>query len=401
VSFCHQLSLVNPAVALIFVGCFLLVWRQLRSRHLLAFGAAFACYAVATAIQVFSPPRDFIWTTIAAAPFYIGCALLIACGMLWRAGVNSGTTLASCAGIAVLEFWLLAYFHFAAPNLTARVYTHNLGAVMIFLVALSQLGNLRKGSVADRTLYWVFLVFSLNVALRTLLSTNAPAGADVCARVFSSYWTNFQVGQTLLNVFFCLVLLGSEIHALIGRIEHERDTDALTGLHNRRRFEEIARGAMPHAEGESLGLILGDIDFFKFINDNYGHASGDAILAEFARIVQQVVDGRGTPARLGGEEFAILLPGATSAEAILVAEEIRVTLEQARFGILPGSQRVTASFGVTASRPHESLDGLMSRADALLYAAKRSGRNCVQHAPAGAEMEEVVGAVEVVEGGSQ
>ena len=378
-SFCHQLSLINPAVALIFAGCFVVVWRQLRNRHFLAFGAGFASYALGATIQVFSPPRDDVWTTLVATPFYIGAAFLIARGMLWRASVNGRVAWIACAAVALVEYCLLAYFHFAVPNLAARVYILNLGAALIFLIALAQLGRMRRGSAADRTIYWVFFVYTLNVVLRTLLSSSTPAGEDACTRAFSSYWTSFQVGQTLFNVFFCLVLLGSEIHALLGRIRHERDTDALTGLHNRRRFEEIARDAIVRTSGAPIGVILVDIDFFKFINDNYGHASGDAILVEFAQIVGRVVGVRGTPARLGGEEFAILLPRTTSGEAIRMAEDIRATLERARFEILPGSQRVTASFGVTIWRSNESLDALMSRADALLYTAKRSGRNCVQH----------------------
>ena len=80
-SFCNQLSLINPAVSLIFAGCFLVVWRQLRSQHLLAFGVSFALYAVAVAIQVLSPPSDAVWTTLVAAPFYIGSTMLIACGL--------------------------------------------------------------------------------------------------------------------------------------------------------------------------------------------------------------------------------------------------------------------------------------------------------------------------------
>ncbi len=76
-SFCNQLSLINPAVSLIFAGCFLVVWRQLRSQHLLAFGVSFALYAVAVAIQVLSPPSDAVWTTLVAAPFYIGSTMLI------------------------------------------------------------------------------------------------------------------------------------------------------------------------------------------------------------------------------------------------------------------------------------------------------------------------------------
>ncbi len=388
-SFCNQLSLINPAVSLIFAGCFLVVWRQLRSQHLLAFGVSFALYAVAVAIQVLSPPSDAVWTTLVAAPFYIGSTMLIACGLLWRAHVKSTTALAACSGVAIVEFSLLAYFHFAVPDLTARIYVHNIGAALIFGIALAQLGGLRRGSVADRAIYWVFVAFTVNLGLRLLLSTSAPPNTDECGRAFSSYWTYFQVGQTLFNVFFSLVLLGSEIHALIERIQHERDTDALTRLHNRRSFEEIARETISRANGGVPGLILVDLDFFKLINDNHGHASGDAILVEFARIVRRVVGARGIAGRLGGEEFAVLLPRTTGEEAIHIAEEIRATLERARFETLPDSPRVTASFGVAVWQPPESLDALMSRADGLLYTGKRSGRNRVHHAHEQTSMQEV------------
>jgi diguanylate cyclase (GGDEF)-like protein len=157
--------------------------------------------------------------------------------------------------------------------------------------------------------------------------------------------------------------------------------DHLTGLLNRtslqRRFEELAEQAAQ--TGEPISLVLLDIDRFKAINDQQGHARGDAVLRDVAYQVRKQLRSFELVYRLGGEEFLVVLPGTTLDEAEVVAERLRSTLEQA----LPGGLVVTASFGVAgAAGGGVRFDELFAAADASLYRAKAGGRNRVEVARA-------------------
>ncbi|WP_374449131.1 GGDEF domain-containing protein [Stella sp.] len=158
-------------------------------------------------------------------------------------------------------------------------------------------------------------------------------------------------------------------------------TDSLTGLLTRRAFaaeaaREVARASRT---GRPLACIAFDIDHFKSINDRHGHAAGDRVLQAVAAVCRRHLRAVDVAGRLGGEEFAILLPEADRAAAGEVAERLRAALEAAELAQGEGAIRVTASFGVGALRPDErSADPVLERADAAAYAAKREGRNRVR-----------------------
>lgn len=177
----------------------------------------------------------------------------------------------------------------------------------------------------------------------------------------------------------------TEVNALkqsLETVQREARTDALTGIPNRKSFDqrlrESARDAMEN--DEPLCLLLADIDYFKRFNDLYGHHIGDQVLRLVARTLTDSVKGRDTPARYGGEEFAIILPQTKLSDASVVAEQIRVGLARRK---LVGRDRrddygtITLSFGAAQYRPGESMAAFIERADAALYCAKRTGRNRV------------------------
>ncbi len=157
-------------------------------------------------------------------------------------------------------------------------------------------------------------------------------------------------------------------------------TDALTGLQNRQSMDHVAEREMQHATatGESLSLILLDVDHFKRVNDEYGHQAGDRVLQAVAECVGGRIRGRDTGFRFGGEEFLIILPGATLDQAAGVAERMRQSLAGTRINLGDCGVRLTASFGVVEwQKKRESWDELLKRADAALYEAKRAGRDQV------------------------
>jgi diguanylate cyclase (GGDEF)-like protein len=156
-------------------------------------------------------------------------------------------------------------------------------------------------------------------------------------------------------------------------------SDPLTGLVNRRGLEQ----ALSRVDTREGALIFADLDRFKQLNDTLGHAAGDAALIHFARILREQVRAGDVPARVGGEEFAIWLPGATLDLGKRIAERVRIKLGTTAWEWQGRHWPLSASFGVAASpETTADLENLPTQADAALYVAKRSGRNRVEAAGA-------------------
>jgi len=165
------------------------------------------------------------------------------------------------------------------------------------------------------------------------------------------------------------------------RLRHMSQTDALTGLDNRRHLEERIEEMFAHAKrlGEPFSCVMCDLDKFKVVNDTYGHQAGDAVLRQFAHILVEAAREIDRVGRYGGEEFMLLLPNALPDDAVVFAERVRKRVEAHTFTFDGGSIQRTASFGV-AGWPHPRIDhcdDLVRSADDALYVAKETGRNKV------------------------
>ncbi|MFI4860490.1 MAG: HDOD domain-containing protein [Phycisphaerales bacterium JB063] len=170
--------------------------------------------------------------------------------------------------------------------------------------------------------------------------------------------------------------------------EQAATTDGLTGIANRKRFDTLAEQAMADAvkAGKPVAVLFSDADKFKLVNDTYGHHAGDLVLIEIANRLVDAVGNRGTVCRYGGEEFAIILPGATLGAATNIGEAMRRAIEDTVFDLsevpnCPDSLPRTVSVGVAAwnkGEPQVSAQELVQRADKAVYLAKESGRNNVK-----------------------
>jgi diguanylate cyclase (GGDEF)-like protein len=170
------------------------------------------------------------------------------------------------------------------------------------------------------------------------------------------------------------LLVGLEqMHDRLGELNHEAQTDPLTGLNNRRCMELALKRWK--AERKQFSVIAIDIDHFKSVNDTYGHDLGDIVLKRVAELIVQYSRESDVPCRTGGEEFSILLPGTGIETAHTVAERLRLAVESTMF---PGVGRLTISLGVAQSSSNFSSPiQTLKTADELLYEAKSSGRNRV------------------------
>lgn len=185
---------------------------------------------------------------------------------------------------------------------------------------------------------------------------------------------------TALAVFYRVRYLQREL-------ARQATLDFLTGIPNRRHFMELAEREIHrsrrHASPFALAVV--DLDWFKSINDNYGHQVGDQVLKQFCTVCRQTLRNLDVIGRIGGEEFALLMPNTRLAEACEVVERVRKTVEESGIHLADGSRmQFTGSFGLTTcSAEGQDLTALFRRADEALYEAKAAGRNrvCVNKPP--------------------
>jgi diguanylate cyclase (GGDEF)-like protein len=171
-----------------------------------------------------------------------------------------------------------------------------------------------------------------------------------------------------------LNLLNSRLKQLSDELDYKARHDNLTGALNRGAVFDLAHRFL---EDSSLSLIVLDIDFFKRINDEFGHPAGDAVIRELVNRLRKSLDGKGEIGRVGGEEFTVLLRDASLDDAVQLAEKVRLAIAGELFSCLP-SRPVTASFGVSWSKAGSDFEDAYARADAALYKAKHGGRNRVE-----------------------
>ena len=171
-----------------------------------------------------------------------------------------------------------------------------------------------------------------------------------------------------------LNVLNEELHDLAAQLEYKARHDSLTGALNRGAIFERAGAQLQHGP---LSLVVLDIDFFKSINDAYGHPAGDAVICEVVNRLRGAVPAAAEIGRVGGEEFSILLPEFDFESALRQAERMRQAIAGEPFVCLPG-RVVTASFGVSWTAANGNFGDAYASADEALFEAKRGGRNQVR-----------------------
>jgi diguanylate cyclase (GGDEF)-like protein len=251
----------------------------------------------------------------------------------------------------------------------------------------------RARGLMDMLLFTLLLLSAGHFLLKPYLAI-ASGGMgqtpqDYIHTAYALFSQSIGVALSVANGLLMLVIMTRD---LMTDMSARSETDILSRLWNRRGFEMRSEAAIAQAKRARLplSLVICDLDSFKTINDTYGHGLGDHVIAAFAAVLREIASEKDVVARIGGEEFAILLPGMGIQTARLFAEKARTNFSSRRIRDMPEDSRFTASFGVAELAPSDLLSDLMRRADNALYDAKKSGRNCVRLALPFADKQKVI-----------
>lgn len=365
---------VTAATIAIFVTA---IWLRDRSqRHLLFWAVAFWSAAAGTLLIALRGSLSYdmaiglgnLFSVISGVMFWFGFRAFDRHPVPWR------------AGLAMIALWIGLYFltPLIAGNMNrVTVAVSALAAVLAALVAGSAWQGRKAEPLPSRRLVAVVvgshaLVYALRILMVLLFPLVAKYGMPV------SLW----YGVYTFEMFVHSMFAGFSIFALIReRVERgyriAAETDALTGILNRGAF--MTRGAALLCKPGAVCVLLLDMDHFKRINDGFGHSAGDAVLVAFADEVQRHLDDRAIFARIGGEEFAIVVQEQGAGRVI--ADRIRRAVENRIVAHRGDDLRMTVSIGMAAgSGGAHDLGQLMALADNALYVAKAEGRNRVAFA---------------------
>lgn len=338
-----------------------------------------AAYIVgATSVSGWALTNGHLETSIALSLNAVG---FVACGMVWNAARIFHSRQTSWPGIlcGALVWW--AALVILRPDADALRTTIGAGIVAAYAaLTANELWAERRKTYKRR---WPAVVIPVMhgfvLMLPILLGDLFHAGSGPFA---SSVWVSvFTVELVLYAVgtVFIIFMLVSEKTVSAHRVA--ASIDPLTGIFNRRGFAEATKRIIERETGANrpVTVMILDIDHFKSINDRFGHAAGDQVLKEFAQIVTGTLRMTDLCGRIGGEEFAALLPCAID-EALIAAERVREAFASADLAIDQAAIDTTVSIGVAGGPAGTELDVLLAAADTALYKAKRGGRNRVESA---------------------
>ena len=373
------ISLLNPGIGLLFATAFFLLWLNRRETYVAYAAAAYTASAIAFLIQDVGPVLPMELQRLPANMGFLATGMFFAAAIIkrydlpvpWRA---MGITAAVSTGIFI-------WFLLGRPSIAARILAISIGAGIIAAMVVRSLWPIDKPYLIDRVLFWVAALSALNLIVRPIVLLSLGGGFDNYVGFQQSvYWTTVQFTQAMVSIVAAISLMVAVAIDQIAELRRQAGDDDLSGLLNRRGFEAKAGAALRRCieQDSPVALLIADLDQFKSINDNHGHAVGDAIIAAFGAHVRQIGPAEMIAGRVGGEEFALLVPGAGIEAARQLAEAVRTGLQAACADRIPAKLCPTASIGLTIGTPGTTLSALMQEADQALYEAKRTGRNRVR-----------------------
>ncbi|HEV2518754.1 MAG TPA: GGDEF domain-containing protein [Devosia sp.] len=368
---------INLFIAALFALAFFLVGVSNRADKVAPFFAlayVFGIFYIAS--EFILPLQDYPQLAYTAGfAFFHGAVTAVTLGVARRyrpklpwAGV------AAIAAISIVANW----FGYTLPHDTVeRNLIYQAPYALLQAAAAWIIFASRRRQPIDIGLIALFALSALQFLSKPFAALTLGGSGDSTATYLATTYALYsQSLGAILQVATGLLMLMLLVRDMLVEITARSETDPLSAVYNRRGFEEhAATGLLQPAV--PAAMVLADLDAFKSINDNYGHDIGDQVIVAFAALLRDTAPPKAVVGRMGGEEFAVFVPGANLAIARLLAETLRTGFATLSVPGLPPFVHCTASFGVAERLTGESLSGLRRRADAALYTAKRDGRDRV------------------------
>lgn len=366
-------QLLNPLMMLVFSAGFAIVFVYDKASHRAAkyFSLCYLLAASGFVADIARNSMSYILASYLTNGFYLLAAAMFTTGMALRRG--AAPPVGAMAVLVVATFAANSWFLLVQPDIAIRALVVSFGAAGLFGLSLPILWRGDPGLIG-KILFWETAVHvGQMVARSTLVIVFSGASLTTANYTASLYFVTFHFVIAIVGLSIAATLFVAFGMDIVRNLSERSQIDHLSGLLNRRGFEERAAAMLARRAGSALAVC--DIDHFKRINDTHGHAVGDRAIRRMAKLIRDAAGDEAIVGRIGGEEFAVLLPMATPAVARLLCEAVRTALAA------PGEDvtlpTFTSSFGVAAAGPGEPLTSLMERADAALYDAKRTGRDRV------------------------
>jgi diguanylate cyclase (GGDEF)-like protein len=372
---------VNFVVALSFSAVFLVVARRsLSPLAAIWLGAGFGVASLSAICELLvayvGPPH--VWALGAFSTVLCGMVMLtVGIGEMYRRRVD-----ARIIAIFVSASLFLAYVIYDLPRGTPlHAFLYQSPFALVVLAGAWIVISASERTVIDRFLGYLLLTTGLHFFAKAGLAVVFGSGTVARDYVHTNYALISQSMTAVLMVAVGLTLLAKLVLEIMALQRTESEIDMLSGLVNRRGFDRRVQDLFRSYPNGPHAIILCDLDHFKRINDTFGHQIGDAVIQAFGEHLRNCTAEGSAAGRLGGEEFALFLPGTDVDVAVQIAQRLR--LETMSLRNLPPSLTVTASFGVAAVSAEQGLAEAYRQADQALYKAKNAGRNRVKLATSG------------------
>lgn len=370
--------IVNTVVALLFAATFTtFALTNARFRRVLWLGLAYAIGALTPASELLvrftDTPQIFMATS--SGSFVLAFYATAVAVMKFHRRSVPWLTFAALTLASFMLRWTI--WNGQRDDLHYEL-LYQLPFAVAMLVCAATVWQVSRRTVLDRILTIVFLIASAHFLIKPLLAHWYGSGSTAKAYAESLYALLSQSATGILLIAIGLLLILMVVRAMLSDAQQESEIDALSQLLNRRGFVRQANALIANAVRlrSEVALVMFDLDHFKHINDTYGHGVGDGFIEAFSEILRLCGPPGALIARLGGEEFAVMLVSHDVAVARLFGESVRahlvhLELEQCR------DVRITVSAGLAVDHAPVELQDLMRQADAALYDAKSRGRNRV------------------------
>lgn len=373
----YILSTINPVTGFLLSLTFFLIWKNHPERkYILNWSIGFAAGSIGYAFE-------FFHFFIANFRFANGVNIFLPVSMLFTArglclrytgDAPDRALLLAITFCSVIACWM----SFGDHNAVIRGFVVSVGVAVVVIVAMNAILSSKERDRIDLSILMVLLLLAILLPVRPIVSFLIEGAPHIDAIEVTSFWAvSLKVGGLFVWIAFALLFLLRIASDLLSELNAQSVTDSLSGILNRRGFFDTAGSLVRDATpGLPVSVFLIDIDHFKKVNDTYGHQVGDQVIRNVAKALHANAPEAAVIGRLGGEEFAVVLPNTERGAAMAFAEALRMNLERQGHAGVSADHPVTVSIGLAQGTGH-TLDELLHDADMALYKAKSGGRNRV------------------------